>query len=736
MSLSTITAVTKDTAGEPDNTEWVFASELRGADGKIITTRPKTVKPVAGQLTVLLEPGPTVVQYGGRKLTILVPDHDEDLWVLLSAAVGVPINTSADLLAAAVETFVENNPGYPWPGVSWSESDTDAATAARKALGTLGVPTDFLADGTGDYMVNDVVRYTDPSPSPTADLTGVYACITDHTAGSPKDQPSRWRLVVGYASPAFPYSADYWCDVTNAAYQSRLSGVLLAHNTPEGRGYVEVAPAVTNRVDTWSGHTTGVIGSGGVMPTGWQEANASITKTLMSCSEVVLEWQMTLGAGEGAGIRSPQYTGVGTGDWELSFYFAMSGARVDNLRIYACWDSDGSGITYVAPAPSLGEGAPVLGGGRVALTLPPANTANDKLLIMVQNPSGVDITADILIANIMLAPAVSNKLRDSNPLITGTQAARSATLTVPNGSYVVAAWTERGIRLANATASGGTGINLLSAVGPAKIYKLAAWVASRYVTGMITDDPRYVPVYAYDTAALLRMQDKTAGLAQMYLHGPGNDYNTQRSLAFWARDRTEVRPGDTTINPFGPPDLYKRRAEVVSMAHLPFDTDVWLSLPFKITGSLTNPGAWAVLWQWRYTDMPGDTIGLSPEFALSIGLNNGLFVDTRSSTVQNPPTNPTAVNRWTGTYVPGQWHRFVARIRFSQSGGGKLGIWFDGQEVYAWQDTPVGYNKTYGPQAHWGFYGAQSEDVMVIERANVEFGTDDLSDRIAHPLPI
>jgi len=196
MTLRTVTATTKDTAGEPDNTEWVFCSELRGADGEIITTRPKTVKPAAGQLTVQLEPGPTMVQFGGRKWTILVPDHDEDLWTLLSVAIGVPINTSADLLAAAVETFVENNPGYPWSGVSWSESDSDAATAARQAIGTLGVPTDFLADGTGDYMVNDVVRYTDPSPSPTADFTGVYACTVDHTSGSPKDQPSRWQLVV------------------------------------------------------------------------------------------------------------------------------------------------------------------------------------------------------------------------------------------------------------------------------------------------------------------------------------------------------------------------------------------------------------------------------------------------------------------------------------------------------------------------------------------------------------
>lgn len=109
MTLRTVTATTKDTAGEPDNTEWVFVSELRGADGEIITTRPRTVRPVAGQLTVQLEPGPTIVQFAGRKLTILVPDEDADLWDLIEAAIAYPPNTPQDRLNAAVGQYVETN---------------------------------------------------------------------------------------------------------------------------------------------------------------------------------------------------------------------------------------------------------------------------------------------------------------------------------------------------------------------------------------------------------------------------------------------------------------------------------------------------------------------------------------------------------------------------------------------------------------------------------------------------
>ena len=72
--------------------------------------------------------------------------------------------------------------GYSVGGVS-----PDVLTA----LGTRGLR--FFGDysGSDDYMVNDVVRYVDPSPSSTADLTGLYACLVDHTSGSPKVQPGR-----------------------------------------------------------------------------------------------------------------------------------------------------------------------------------------------------------------------------------------------------------------------------------------------------------------------------------------------------------------------------------------------------------------------------------------------------------------------------------------------------------------------------------------------------------------
>jgi hypothetical protein len=80
----------------------------------------------------------------------------------------------------------------------------------------------------------------------------------------------------------------------------------------------------------------------------------------------------------------------------------------------------------------------------------------------------------------------------------------------------------------------------------------------------------------------------------------------------------------------------------------------------------------------------------------------------------------------------------VLRSQFSQAGGGKLAIWVNGVEVYPWQDCAIGLAtaNTEGVGPHYGFYGANTRNTITIERANVEFGTDDLSSRIAKPLPI
>lgn len=563
-------------------------------------------------------------------------------------------------------------------------------------------------------------------------------------------------------SPNMPYASDYWCDITNGVFESAGStvsqSVLLTHNTPPDAGYVEVCPAFTNKVAPFL-PTLGAIGSGGAWPTGWDDhptLGNDVVKTIVTGHACQLEFSMTLPADTTSGIRTPAYSGLDEGDIEVSFYLDITGTNADRLRMWVAYNHDLGGKTYIPT--EYAEPGNCLGHGRITVTLPPCTDPSDRIDFMVENGWNRPVAAHIVIRDIVIAPAVSTYLRDALPVVAaafatdygsyelGVQAERTATLNVPDGDYAVFGWTDRGIRSANATASGGDGIDLAAAFGCAKFYKIAAWESSNYVTGTVDDDPAYVPVYQADTAALQQMHTRTAGYSQMVSTGPEKPWSLQRSTTFWGRNRVEVRPGDTV---YLDPTRSKRRAEIVATDALPYNTDIWMSYPIRIHGGLhdvaaTSPNlndlGFGNIWQWRYQDMIGDLEGLSPEFALTIHPGNEIRVSTQYSLVQNPPHDGSQrvyVNRWSGHYVPGQWHRFVARIRFSNNTGttGKLGIWWDGVEVYPWQDTQLGHAKQ-GLQPHWGYYVSQSDDVIAIERANVEFGTADLSDRILNPLPI
>lgn len=88
--MATITATVEDVTGDPDNYSWVFSAPLRegSGDGSIISPRPCTVTPVAGSLSVELDPGQVDVSYRGQSWTITVIG-DADLWDLIAESEGL-----------------------------------------------------------------------------------------------------------------------------------------------------------------------------------------------------------------------------------------------------------------------------------------------------------------------------------------------------------------------------------------------------------------------------------------------------------------------------------------------------------------------------------------------------------------------------------------------------------------------------------------------------------------------
>ncbi|ANT41779.1 hypothetical protein PBI_MAKEMAKE_5 [Mycobacterium phage Makemake] len=111
----TITADVRDVTGQPDNQQWVFSTVLRQQDGSILTQKQVRVNPVDGALSVELEPGFAIVVYGEYRWFIEVPETDAELWPLIATSVALPPDTSAELLADAVNGYLDANP----PSADW-----------------------------------------------------------------------------------------------------------------------------------------------------------------------------------------------------------------------------------------------------------------------------------------------------------------------------------------------------------------------------------------------------------------------------------------------------------------------------------------------------------------------------------------------------------------------------------------------------------------------------------------
>jgi hypothetical protein len=108
----TITATLRDVSGDADNHPWVFSSALREGsdDASVVTTRAVSVTPVAGALTVPLDPGPATVTFSGTTYGFTVPGTNADLWDLIAAGVAFPPGTPAEAVEAAVTAYFVANP--------------------------------------------------------------------------------------------------------------------------------------------------------------------------------------------------------------------------------------------------------------------------------------------------------------------------------------------------------------------------------------------------------------------------------------------------------------------------------------------------------------------------------------------------------------------------------------------------------------------------------------------------
>lgn len=119
----TVSATVTDVTGLPDSRAWRAWSPVyrEGSSGEVVNIRPQPVRVVGGRFVGLFEPGVLVIENPEKeRWTVTVPNEDADLWELIATAVAFPPDTSADALASAVTTFLEENPvtGVTTEGIS------------------------------------------------------------------------------------------------------------------------------------------------------------------------------------------------------------------------------------------------------------------------------------------------------------------------------------------------------------------------------------------------------------------------------------------------------------------------------------------------------------------------------------------------------------------------------------------------------------------------------------------
>ncbi len=135
MTAVPVIGVVKTGTGKMDSRAWSAWSPVyrRGTNGEVITTRGKEfpVRVTAGQFSAMLEPGVVVLENpDGKQWTVTVPEEGGDLWEIIATSIAFPPDTSAEALASAVSTYLEENPVVEVP----VEGITGAGAAGRDVL--------------------------------------------------------------------------------------------------------------------------------------------------------------------------------------------------------------------------------------------------------------------------------------------------------------------------------------------------------------------------------------------------------------------------------------------------------------------------------------------------------------------------------------------------------------------------------------------------------------------------
>lgn len=502
---------------------------------------------------------------------------------------------------------------------------------------------------------------------------------------------------------------------------------------------------------TFSGAVVGVIGSGGVWPTGMvitTSASSTLIFEILSVNTSNLRIKITRAANatgiSNFGFRSSATPGVVVPDATRGGYtssvtvgIVSATANVKQVKLAQSVYNPPSTTLVAEPSVIITRAE----GTKRASVWGAVTSGQGILMALTVELTGSTTDAIECVLDIS-QPQIedSASITDTTFFTTGTRAAGVGVVRLPPGTYSSlligpggGLWADHSVT----TFSGWTLPIPSVAVAVSNIYvfngPLSITQKNKVVEAVAPVE--FAQIIKPGTALMISGQPYQTMLpATPY----GGTYAKNRQGLY----RFEVGPGERSVEDIAA-GRTNGRAEVFRIDRtgytraVPFDTDVWSSYSMLIEDEPLER-AFHILGQWHGTDDASDA-AMSPLLHLNLTPTGEMQIVTRSypnATTASASDGSTTIPYREQNYPKGIWVNWVFKVRFAKTGNGFVQAWRNGVEVLN-QTMPIGSNDTVGPYWQFGAYVAPSDtNRFAVQYANVEAGTTSLAARVSDPLPI
>lgn len=337
-----VTGVVETGLGRKDSRAWKAWSPVyrEGPNGEVITTRDDyPVRVVGGTFSAQMQPGVAVIENpDGKRYTVTVLDEDCDLWELIATAVAFPPDTSAEALASAVTTYLEENPvtSVIAEGISDSgaagraavQADTDADLRSAAGASTVGAQVFTAADAAAGRDALGALGSSDIAPAVVI-ASGVVASLQSEITATPDG--STLRIPAGtYAltSTLSVVDKSITLDLTGVKFTRATAGVVLAASATAGtiHDVASLTPTTITEENAMPGLVIALSSSG--VNAGW--ARGDIVRLVAD--------DLIPGGRPGTGgnqRRTGQvFTVESVDDGEITVYGSLYDPMTTNIRVY------------------------------------------------------------------------------------------------------------------------------------------------------------------------------------------------------------------------------------------------------------------------------------------------------------------------------------------------------------------------------------------------------------------